>query len=157
MQKESPIYCALKKIAQNTADFETFKEDLVSKLLGREPGSSKDYINPYSYIGYPMRDIHISNIANSDNLVWRADMQIRNIKLGVQGGHGVAIGRQIESPIAVRMNSEGTYDIVDGFHRPIQAVMNGDTTMLAFVVGETDGLTLKEFYDKAKAELQVVD
>lgn len=151
---QSPIYCALKKIAQNTPDFETFKEDLVDRLLKREPGSNTDVVNPYSYIKCPMQDINVCDIADSDNLLGRADMQIRNIGKGVQGGHGVAIGRQVESPIAVKFNDEGTYNIVDGFHRPIQAVMNGDKTMLAFVVGGDKGLTLKEFYDQAKAELK---
>ena len=50
------------------------------------------------------------------------------------------------------MNDEGTYNIIDGFHRPIQAIMNGDKTILAFVVGEKEGLTLKEFYDQVKTE-----
>lgn len=151
---QSKIYCALKKIAQNTSDFETFKENLVDKLLNREPGSSPDRVNPYSYIKYPMQDINISDIADSDNLIWRADMQLRNIKRGVRGGHGIAIGRQIESPIAVKVNDEGTYNIVDGFHRPLQAIMNGDKTMLAFVVDGAKGATLKEFYDQARAEMR---
>lgn len=150
---QSPIYRALKKIAQNTPDFETFKEDLVDRLLNREPGSNPDAVNPYHYIKYSMQEINISDITNSDNLFDRADMQIRNIKAGAQGGHGAAIGREIQSPIAVRMTDAGTYDIEDGMHRPIQAVMNGDKTILAFVVGGDKGLTLKEFYDQAKAEL----
>lgn len=150
---QSPIYCALKKIAQNTSDFETFKENLVDRLLKRESGSNPDVVNPYSYIKYPLQDINIGDIADSDNLLGRADMQIRNIKAGVQGGHGVAIGRQIESPIAVKFNDEGTYNIVDGMHRPIQAVMNGDKTILAFVVGGDKGITLEEFYNQARAEL----
>lgn len=150
---QSPIFNALKQIAQNTPDFETFKENLVDRLLNREPGSSADFSNPYSYIECPMQEINLHDIANSDNLFDRADMQIRNIKKGVQGGHGVAIGRQIESPIAVKFNDEGTYNIVDGFHRPLQAIMNGDKTMLAFIVGGEKGITLKEFYDQAKAEL----
>ena len=150
---QSPIFNALKQIAQNTSDFETFKENLVDRLLNREPGSSADAVNPYSYIKYPMQEINICDIADSDNLLDRADMQMRNIGKGVQGGHGVAIGRQIESPIAVKFNDEGTYNIVDGFHRPIQAVMNGDKTMLAFIVGGDKGITLKEFYDQAKTEL----
>jgi hypothetical protein len=150
---QSPIYCALKKIAQNTPDFETFKENLVDRLLKRESGSNPDAINLYSYIKYPMQEINICDIADSDNLRDRAGMQIRNIEKGVQGGHGVAIGRQIESPIAVKFNDEGTYNIIDGFHRPIQAIMNGDKTMLAFIVGGDKGITLKEFYDQAKAEL----
>lgn len=150
---QSPIYCALKKIAQNTPDFETFKENLIDRLLKREPGSNADVVNPYSYIKYPMQEINICDIVDADNLLDRADMQMRNIKRGAQGGHGVAIGRKIESPIAVKFNDEGTYNIVDGFHRPIQAVMNGDKTMLAFIIGGDEGITLKEFYDQAKAEL----
>ena len=144
----------LKQIAQNTPDFETFKEDLVDKLIRREPGASPDTANPYHYIKCPMQEINISDITDSDNLVGRADMQMRNIKRGVPGGHGVVIGRQIESPIAVRMTDAGTYDIEDGMHRPIQAVMNGDKTILAFVVGGNNGITLKELYDQARAELK---
>lgn len=150
----SPIFLALKKIAQNTSDFKTFRENLADRLIEREPGSHRvDYVNVFLYIDSQMQEINICDIADSDNLVWRADMQIKNIKRGAPGGHGVAIGRQVESPIAVRFNDEGTYNIVDGFHRPIQSIMNGDKTMLAFVVGGNKGITLREFYDQAKAEL----
>jgi hypothetical protein len=100
-----------------------------------------------------MQNINISDITNSQNIFDRASIKIRDMLSGEEGGHGVAIGRQIQSPIAVRMTDIGTYDIVDGHHRPIQAVMNGDKTILAFVVGGDKGLTLKEFYDQAKAEL----
>lgn len=149
----SPIFLALKQIAQETPDFATFRENLADKLIEREPESHHvDYINVYLYIDSPMQEINICDIADSDNLVWRADMQIKNIKRGAQGGHGVAIGRKVESPIAVRMTDSGTYDIIDGFHRPLQSIMNGDKTMLAFVVGGKQGITLEEFYNQAKAD-----
>ena len=152
---QSSIFNALKKIAQNTPDFETFRDNLIDKLIEREPDAHHvDSVNVFSYIDEPMKEINISDITDSENLIWRADMQLRNIKAGVQGGHGVAIDRQVESPIAVRMTDAGTYDIIDGFHRPIQVVMNGDKTILAFVVGGDGGITLKEFYDQAKAELK---
>jgi hypothetical protein len=151
---QSFTFNILKQTAKDTPDFETFKENLVDKLIEREPESHPDVINPYHYIKYPMQEINISDITDSDNLIGRADMQMRNIKRGVPGGHGVAIGRQIESPIAVRMTDAGTYDIEDGMHRPIQAVMNGDKTILAFVVGGNKGITLKELYDQARAEIK---
>ena len=152
---QSSIFNALKKIAQNTPDFETFRDNLIDKLIEREPDAHHvDRVNVFSYIDEPMKEINIGDITDSENLIWRADMQLRNIKTGVQGGHGVAIGRQVESPIAVRMTDAGTYDIIDGFHRPIQVVMNGDKTILAFVVGGDGGITLKEFYNQAKAELK---
>lgn len=152
---QSPIFNALKKIAQDTPNFETFRDNLIDKLIEREPEAHHiDHINVFSYIDAPMKEINISDITDSDNLIWRADMQLRNIKAGVQGGHGVAIGRRVESPIAVRMTDAGTYDIIDGFHRPIQVVMNGDKTILAFVADGDNGITLKEFYDQAKAELK---
>lgn len=151
---QSPIYCALKKIAQNTPDFEMFRDNLADRLIEREPNAHHiDNVNVFSYIDSPMQDINISDITNSDNLIGRADMQLRNLKAGVHGGHGIAIGRQVESPIAVKMTDAGTYDIIDGFHRPLQTIMNGDKTILAFVVDGDKGLTLKEFYDQAKAEL----
>src|SRR3989344_1513652 len=150
---QSQIFNTLKKIAQDTPDFETFKWNLIDTLLEREPGSHyPDNANVFTYINSPLRDINICDIAGSDNLLDRADMQLRNIKKGVPGGHGIAIGREIQSQIAVTMNDEGTYNIIDGFHRPIQAIMNGDKTILAFVVGEKEGLTLKEFYDQVKTE-----
>ena len=150
---ESSISFCLKQIAKNTPSFEAFKEDLIDKLIERDPEAHRtDRINPYDYIGAPLQNINISDITNSDNLFDRADMQIRNIKRGVPGGHGVAIGRQISSPIAARMTTAGTYDIVDGFHRSIQSIMNGDSAMLAFVVDGNEGLTLEEFYDQARVD-----
>lgn len=151
---QSSTFNILKQTAQNTSDFETFKENLIDKLIEREPESHPDVVNPYHYIKYPMQEINISDITDSKNLVDRADMQMQNIKRGVPGGHGVAIGRKIESPIAVRMTDAGTYDIEDGMHRPIQAVMNGDKTILVFVVGGDKGITLKELYDQARAEMR---
>lgn len=105
---QSSIFNALKKIAQNTPDFETFRDNLIDKLIEREPDAHHvDRVNVFSYIDEPMKEINIGDITDSENLIWRADMQLRNIKAGVQGGHGVAIGRQVESPIAVRMTDAG--------------------------------------------------
>ena len=154
LNMQSPVFCALKQIAQNTPDFETFKENLIDELIKRDPESHHiDGINPYSYINFPLQDINICDITNSDNLLDRADMQIINIKRGVPGGHGVAIGRHVQSPIAVKMTDTGTYDIIDGFHRPLQSIMNGDKTILAFIVDGNVGLTLKEFYNQARIGL----
>ena len=146
---------ALKKIAQDTPDFETFKDNLIDTLIIREPDAHRiDTINPFVYVDSPLNEINICDITNSDNLVERADMQARNIERGVPGGHGIALGRQIQIPLAVKITNSGTYDIVDGFHRSLQAIMNGGKTILAFIVGEKDGLTLKEFYDQARIELK---
>ena len=147
---ESFTLSHLKQIAKNSSNFEIFKDNLIDLLYLREPGASLDLVDPYTYIDSPMQDIKISGITNVENLEARADMQIRNIKAGVQGGHGVALGRQIYLPFAVKITSAGTYDIVDGSHRVLQAIMNGDKTILAFVVGGEKGLTLQDIFNSIK-------
>lgn len=147
---ESFTLSHLKQIAKNSSNFEIFKDNLIDLLYLREPGASFDFVDPYVYTNSPIQEIKISEITNVDNLFDRADMQIRNIKKGVPGGHGAALDRQIYLPFAVKMTSAGTYDIVDGSHRVLQAIMNGDKTILAFVVDGDKGLTLQDIFNSAR-------
>jgi len=147
---ESFAFNHIKQLARGSSDFNFLKDRLIDLLYLREPGSSFDFTDPYMYINSPLQDIKISDITGSDNIQDRANMQVENIKRGVPGGHGAALGRQIYLPIAVKMTSVGTYDIIDGFHRPIQALMNGDKTILAFVVGGDKGLTLQDIFNLSR-------
>jgi len=152
---QSYTFNHLKQVAQASSDFEVFKEKIIDLLYTRESGSL-DLADPYTYIDSPIQDIKISDITNADKIQAHANMQIRNIKAGVEGGHGIALGRQIDLPIAVEMTPSGTYDIVDGFHRPVQALVNGDQNILAFVVGGDKGPILQDIFKLAK-ELKVLN
>ena len=140
----------LKQIAKNSSDFKIFRDNLINALYARESGSSFDFVDPYIYIDSPIQDIKISDITNADNLQARARMQVRNMKAGVQGGHGAAFDRQIDFPLAVEMTSLGTYNIIDGSHRVLQALINGDKNILAFVIGGEKGLTLQDIFNLAR-------
>ena len=147
---QSSILDNLKKIAKDSADFKIFRDNFVDALYKRESGASFDFVDPYAYIDSPIQDIKISDITNADNLQERADMQTRNIKAGVEGGHGAAFDRKIYLPLAVEMTSSGTYDIIDGSHRVLQALINGDENILAFVVSGDQGLTLQDIFDLSR-------
>jgi len=144
---ESFAFKHLKQTARESENFETFKENIIDTLSAREPSASFDLVDPCTYIDSPIQDIKISDITNAENFQARANMQIRNMKAGIEGSHGVSLGRHIDFPIAVRMTSAGTYDIVDGFHRPVQALVNGDKNIVAFVVGGDKGLTLQDIFN----------
>lgn len=65
--------------------------------------------------------------------------------------HGARLGRQVDVPIAVKANDDGTFTITDGFHRASQAVISDNKNILAFVEGGS-GPTLEEIFNKFKAE-----
>ena len=58
--------------------------------------------------------------------------------------------RQVDIPIAVKANSDGTFTVTDGLHRTSQAVISDNKNILAFVDGGS-GPTLEEIFNKFKA------
>ena len=49
--------------------------------------------------------------------------------------HGVRLDRHVDIPIAVTKNANGTFTIIDGFHRATQSFVSDDKTILAFIEG----------------------
>ena len=142
--------------------FEDYKENLIEQLLEREPGidfNPLECINPYNYIDYPLQEIHLDKI---DNMPENASVIKHGLEVFAKDGcepevgafHGVRLGKPVDVPIAVKTNENGTFSIIDGNHRAVQAFINGDKTIIAFVEGGT-GKTLKDIFDSEKVELNV--
>src|SRR3990167_2105393 len=65
--------------------------------------------------------------------------------------HGARLGRQVDIPIAVKANSDGTFTVTDGLHRTSQAVISNNENIIAFVDGGS-GPTLQDIFTKFKAD-----
>ena len=63
--------------------------------------------------------------------------------------HGARLGRQVDIPIAVKANSDGTFTVTDGLHRTSQAVISENKNIIAFVDGGI-GPTLEDIFTKIK-------
>lgn len=138
-------------------NFDDFKENLIEKLLEREPGidfNPFECINPEDYIDYPLLEIPLNKI---DNMPESASATKHGLEELAKEGHepeigafhGVRLGKRVKIPVAVKTNENGTYSIIDGYHRAVQAFINGDKTITAFVEGGK-GKTLKDIFDLEK-------
>lgn len=144
---------------QEFENFEEYREYLIERILIREPGirfNPLDRINPEDYIDFPIQEIPIAKINNmpdSASAVKHGLQQMAKdgFEPDVGAFHGIRIGKKVEIPIAVKTNSDGTFSIMDGFHRAVQVFINGDKNILAFVEGGS-GKTLKEFFDSNRAK-----
>lgn len=149
----------LSKNMQEYATFFEYKENLIDVILNREPGiafNPVENINPYDYIDNPLQFIPLDKI---DNLPPQAISTKHNLegyaKEGIEPDtgafHGARLGRQVDVPIAVKANDDGTFTITDGFHRTSQAVISDNENILAFVDGGT-GPTLENIFTKLKSD-----
>lgn len=132
--------------------FDEFENSMTDKVFNRESGARPEFSKIDEYVKYPLQEIPLNKIDNYDQALafgkeHKALLEKGSLKPGES--HGQALGRPITEPIAVDLNEDGTYTIVDGYHRPIQSVINGDENIVAFVKGGK-GPTLKELYMQAK-------
>lgn len=142
-------------------NFEDYRDDLIERILLREQGISHnplECIYPESYINNPIQEISFDKIDNMPSsaivtkhgLEWCAE---EGIEPGKGAFHGIRLGKKVDIPIAVKANEDGTFSIVDGFHRAVQVFVNGDKTISAFVEGGS-GKTLKDVFDSIKIETE---
>lgn len=141
-------------------NFEQYKGLLIERILEREPGIAfnlLESVDPENYINNPIQEIPLDRI---DNMPSGASVVKHGLEQFAKGGHepdhgafhNIRFGKKVDIPIAVSSNKDGTFSIVDGFHRVVQTFINGDKAILAFVEGGDKGMTLKELYDQAKSE-----
>jgi len=130
---------------------------LMKRLEEREPGivpNLLERVYPIGYILNPVQEIPLDKIDNMpDSAIVTKHGLEQYAKEGREpmGGayHGIRFGRQVDIPIAVTANEDGTFSINEGFHRAVQVFINGDKTIWAFVEGGT-GKTLKEIFNSIK-------
>jgi len=142
---------------QKFENFDDYKENLIERLLEREPGidfNPLECINPEDYIGNPLQEISLDKIYNMPESASTTKHGLEELaKEGREpeegAFHGVRLGKPVDVPIAVKTNKDGTFSIVDGYHRAVQAFINEDNTILAFVEGGS-GKSLKDIFDSEK-------
>jgi hypothetical protein len=148
------------KLSKNMKGYETFfeyKENLIEIILQREPNIAVNPLentNPYDYIDNPIQLISLDKIENlppqgistKHNLEEYAK---KGIEPSVGAFHGARLGRQVDIPISVKANSDGTFTVTDGLHRTSQAVISDNKNILAFVDGGS-GPTLQDIFTKFK-------
>src|SRR3989338_453151 len=135
--------------------FFEYKENLIDVLLEREPNivfNPFENTNPYTYIDNPIQFIALEKIVNlPPQAIAAKDALERYANDGIEPNegafHGARLGRQVDVPIAVKANDDGTFTITDGFHRTSQAVISDNQDILAFVDGG-DGPTLQDIFIK---------
>ena len=95
----------------------------------------------------------IENLPTSAVVTKRGLEQFAEIGVEPETGafHGARLGRQIDTPIALKANIDGTFSITDGMHRASQAEISNDDVILAFVDGGS-GPSLKEIFDLVKGK-----
>jgi len=150
------------KLSKNMRGYETFfeyKENLIEIILKREPNISfnpLENINPYDYIDNPIQLISLDKI---DNFPPQGISTKHNLEEYAKDGkepsagafHGARLGRQVDIPISVEINSDGTFTITDGLHRASQALISNNENIIAFVDGGS-GPTLQDIFIKFKAD-----
>lgn len=147
----------LEKVKENMNSYSSFleyKKDIINKLLQREKGilsNVLENINPKDYINNPIQEIALDKIDNFPDSTYVTKSGLEQYaKSGTEpcdgSFHGIRFGKQIEIPIAVVLNKNGTFSILDGFHRAVQAFVNDDKNILAFVFGGS-GKTLEEIFN----------
>ena len=67
--------------------------------------------------------------------------------------HGVRLGRHVDVPIAVTKNDDGTFTIIDGMHRAVQAIISDEKTILAFVE-DGAGPTLRDIFKQLHSTIK---
>ncbi|OGI72903.1 hypothetical protein A3G48_02180 [Candidatus Nomurabacteria bacterium RIFCSPLOWO2_12_FULL_40_42] len=145
------------KLSKNMKGYNHFfeyRKNLIDIILKREPGilfNPLENTNPYIYIDNPIQLVPLDKIENLPPQAIAAKNGLEQYaKDGIEPNagafHGARLGRQVEIPIAVKINSDGTFTITDGFHRTSQAVISKNKNILAFVEGG-NGPTLKEIFD----------
>jgi hypothetical protein len=153
-----------KRLSKNMRGYEIFfeyKENLIDVILKREPGilfNPLENTSPYDYIDNPIQLIPLDKIENlPPQAIAAKDGLERYAEKGVEPNpgafHGARLGRQVDIPIAMETNSDGTFTITDGFHRASQAVISENENILAFVDGGS-GPTLREVFNKVKNSKQ---
>ncbi|GEM_PF-6132332 len=154
-----PIPTTMKEDMRAHATFNEYRESLLAKIRNREPGirfNPSENVMPELYIDYPLQAVPLDKI---DDLPPQAVVSKRGLesfaKSGIEPGkgafHGARLGRHVDIPIALTINSDGTLSIIDGMHRAAQAFISEDKAILAFVESGT-GPTLEEIYNIARAE-----
>ena len=118
-------------------DFKDYKNDLIKRILEREPGvspNSLEHISPENYMDEPVQKIPLDKIDNMPNNISVTKHELEWLaKRGEEPSrgayHGVRLGKRVHIPIAVIMNDGGTFSILDGYHRAVQAFIDGDKTI----------------------------
>jgi hypothetical protein len=147
----------MKRMKQKMSEFDNFKDyrnDLLKRLAKREPKIDTNFlerVDPLDYIFNPIQEISFDKIDNmpENTSVTKEGLEtFAKMKQEPLNGafHGVRLGKEIDIPIAVVDNDNGTYSIVDGFHRAVQVFINDDKTIWAFVEGGS-GDTLREIFN----------
>jgi len=137
--------------------FADYQSDLLKCLKGREPGiepNPLEHINPDFYIFNPILEVPLEKI---DNMPSSAPTTKEGLETFTKSGqepcegafHGVRFGRKVDIPIAVTANGDGTFSIMDGFHRAVQAFVNEDKTIWAFVEDGV-GPSLRNIFNSVK-------
>jgi len=134
-------------------DFWVYKKKLIETLNKREPGvhpNQFENVRPELYIDYPIQEVplnKIENLPDSIDITKQGLEQFAKMNTEPREGafHGIRLGRQVDVPIAVIANEYGTFTIIDGIHRAIQAAISNNENVLAFVV-KGKGPRLKDIF-----------
>ena len=159
---ENPMDELIKKLSKNMQGNDTFfeyKEKLVDIILNREPGiafNPAENINPYDYIDNPIQLVPLNKIVNLPPQAISTKHKLeeyanKGMEPSIGAFHGARLGRQVDIPIAVKANSDGTFTVTDGLHRTSQAVISNNENIIAFVDGGS-GPTLQDIFTKFKAD-----
>ena len=140
-------------------NFWDYREHLVAQLLKREPGAAPnpfEQVEPEDYIDDPIQAIPLDQIANLPDTADTTKSGLEEFaKQGRQPDkgafHGLRLGKQVQIPIAVKVNPDETFSITDGYHRAVQTFVNGQHSILAFTKGGA-GQTLKDLWSKQHSD-----
>ncbi len=141
-------------------NFDQYKNSLLEIINKREPGvhtSPFESVYPETYINNPIQFVSLDKIENLPEQAIVTKHGLEQLKeMGVEPNagdfHGARLGRQVDIPIAVKANSDGTFTIVDGTHRVVQALISNNDSVVAFVEGGR-GPTLEDIFNINKTTI----